>query len=85
MSENSSCITEENIDKINNVSLNPYLAYGTDSQAKKASIAITEKTKWKHLNMPDKYLEHGANDFAEVAKLFGLKAVEQHLKNKKII
>lgn len=84
-SENASCISEENINKINNISEHPYISFGSDIQAKNASIAITGKTKWKHFNMPDKYLETGANDFAEVAKIYGLEAVEKQLKTKKII
>lgn len=78
-------ILETNLDLLYNISDNLIVNFGSDVQGKEQSLAITKKYGLKHYNTPDYGLEKGANDAAEFAKIYGLKALETHLKKKRII
>ena len=47
--------------------------------------AITKKFGFEYCNVPKKYLAEGINDWADLAKHYGLKVIEDYLINKSII
>lgn len=79
--ESIACFSKENLKKFEKKEV--YVGFGTDSQGKKESSLITSSFGWKHYNTEDKYLPN--NDVAEVAKNYGLKVIENHMKLKKLI
>lgn len=84
-SESFSCFTDENILKINQLAENVYLNFDNDKAGKENSLIITEKTGWKHINVPDEYLEEGITDYADLVKTYGIEKLINHFKTKKII
>lgn len=81
----SAKILGPNMGKLREISKNLVINFGSDKQGKEESNKITEEFKIKHYNTPDYALEKGANDVAEFAKLYGMEALEQHLKSKKLL
>jgi len=73
-----------NVDKINKISKEIYVGFGSDEQGKNESIKITQATGWYWVNTPNYTLKYGINDFAEYAKEFGIntlhKEIEKRLK-----
>jgi hypothetical protein len=62
-----------------------YVAFDSDEPGKKASHAVTAEFGFKHVNIPDHYLQEGIKDFADLARVYGLKTVQNYLKSKEII
>ena len=81
-SESISCI-DKNAEWFQTLSCPIFVNMGTDKQGKGVSNAITKKYKWKHYNTPDSLLP-SVNDVAEWCKT-DIKALEEHLKLKKIL
>lgn len=73
-----------NVNKINKLSKEIYVGFGSDEQGKNESIKITQATGWYWVNTPNYTLKYGINDFAEYAKEFGIntlhKEIEKRLK-----
>ena len=51
----------------------------------KNSQKITKSFGFGYINAPRKYLTEGIKDWADLAKAYGMKEVENYLKQKKII
>lgn len=77
-------LKSNNVDKINKISEEIYVGFGSDEQGKNESIKITQATGWYWINTPNYALKYGINDFAEYAKEFGIntlhKEIEKRLK-----
>lgn len=80
--EDLSAITEEDIAWVNANCKHVYLNFDNDAPGKKASLAITGMTGWKHINVPDQYLEEGITDFADFIKKYGPEALKAYFKSK---
>ena len=61
------------------------LSFDSDTTGVENSKAITKKFGFEYCNVPKKYLEEGINDWADLAKHYGLKVIEDYLINKSII
>lgn len=83
--ESLACFSQENVDFIKNNSKKQVVFYDNDKDGKKASLQVTEKFNMLHCNVPDKYYSEGIKDFGDLVKIYGLKAVEKHLKQKNLI
>jgi 5S rRNA maturation endonuclease (ribonuclease M5) len=84
-SENPSCFNQETIEYLKQNSNNQIVIFDSDAAGKKNSKILTDLYDFKHCNVPDKYLKKDINDFAELAKVYGLRRVTEHFKNKKFI
>ncbi len=82
-SEGISCI-DSNQEWLQTLTCPIFVAFGTDDQGKEQSHKITKKYGYKHYNVPDNLLVQGINDIAEWCK-HDIKALETHLKSKKLI
>lgn len=83
--ESLEAFSEETVRLIKENSTTAYYGGDCDEPGKKASWAITKEYGFKHINVPDMYLEKGIKDFADWAKYEGLKKIEHYLKKKKIM
>lgn len=83
--ESLEAFSEETINIIRCNSKVAYYGGDCDEPGKKASWEITEKLGFKHINVPDEYLNKKVKDFADWAKYEGLKKIEHYLKRKKIM
>lgn len=62
-----------------------YLNYDNDEPGKRNSWIVTWEYGFKHLNVPDSYLEEGIKDFADLCRAYGPDAVYKYLQSKDII
>lgn len=82
--EDISAVSEESLEILKSIP-NLYVTLDSDSKGKKVSWELTTLLKCKHVNPPDKLLEQGITDFADMCKVLGPESVIEHFKNKKII
>lgn len=74
----SSKIMMGNVERINSISRNPIICYGTDPQGKEESIKITQATSWKWFNIQNKlYNKYGIDDLFEFSSEFGLELLDK--------
>ena len=83
--ESVGCFSEENVNYIKENSKRQILSFDSDKPGVKNSQEITKLFGFEYLNVPRPYLSDGITDFADLAKDYGLKKVEQILKRKKKI
>lgn len=83
-SEASEIFTEENMERINAISEETWLFYGSDEQGVKTSKTITSKTGWKYINTPANMLPD-INDVYSYVKKHGLKELENFCKTKGLL
>jgi hypothetical protein len=83
--ESFAAISEENLERIKSLSHRQYIGFGSDPQGKEQSLVITEQLGMLHINTPDEFLQEGINDFAELAKQYSIKRVQQHFIEKDVI
>lgn len=62
-----------------------YINYDADEPGKKNSWQVTTEFNFKHLNVPDSYLQEGIKDFADLIKVYGPDKVYNYLKLKNIL
>src|SRR5690606_10512496 len=84
-SENPICFSEENVAYIKENSQFQVLSFDADETGVANSQKITEMYGFGYCNVPRKYLAEGIKDWSDLGKAYGLKAVEQVLKEKGII
>ena len=82
--ESLGAFSEEFVEKVNNKSQEIFCCFDSDNPGKGASFAVTKAFGWKHVNSPDSLLPD-IKDMAEWGRIKGLKAIETHLLNKKVI
>ena len=82
--EHVKIFNEDTVKRIMDKSTDIYIAYGSDDDGRKKSIAITKEFGWGWVNPPNEYLPE-VNDFYGLVKKYGLKELENLLKYKKII
>ena len=79
------CFDEDNVEYIKANSDRQILSFDSDSTGVENSKAITEKFGFDYFNVPKKKLAEGIKDWADLAKHYGLKVIEEYLINKSII
>jgi len=62
-----------------------WVSYDSDSPGKRASITITSKFGYRHINVPDKYLDEGIKDWSDLICKYGTPPVIEHFKQKGLI
>jgi len=82
-SENAKPIIDNCVEKLEHITKNIYVCFGSDKQAKEQSHILTKATGWKHFNTKDKYLDkYSINDPAELVKIYNMKKLDNELKEK---
>lgn len=82
--ESAGIFDEEMVSKINSVTKSPWVWYGSDWDGVKKCKQITDTNKWKYINTPKNLLPE-INDAYGFAKKFGIKALEDFMKQKKLL
>lgn len=80
--EATKIFNEEVVRKIDGIAENIWVWYGSDMDGVEKCKKITNQFNWRYINTPKKYLPD-VNDTYGMAKLYGLKAVEEFMKSKK--
>ncbi len=83
--EGIACFSPENVAYLKENSKRQILSFDADTTGVKNSQQITEIFGFGYCNVPKKYLNEGIKDWADLVKAHGLKAVEEVLKDYKII
>lgn len=78
-------VIEENFPKIQKIASSIVMAMGSDEQGFNTSLYIQRKFNTKWWNTPKNVLKYGVNDAFSYSSKFGLKALENHLKQKKYL
>lgn len=74
-SENIFCFTKENKDFLKKQNKKIYIGFGSDEQGQKEAELIMKELKYDSIQTPEEYLPE-VNDFAEMIKIKGEKALE---------
>lgn len=80
--EDISSITDGDIEWINKNCKKVYLNFDGDYPGRKASLALTKKTGWKHINVPQIYVDSGTKDFADFTRLYGPEKLKEYFLSK---
>jgi hypothetical protein len=81
--ESELCYTKEFVESLSGKEV--VVNYDSDPAGKKASLLVTKKYGFRHINVPDKYLEEGIKDLADLYKKYGPEPIITHFKNKQLI
>jgi hypothetical protein len=81
--ESELCYTKEFVEMLQGKEV--VVNYDCDPAGKKASLLVTKKYGFRHINVPDKYLEEGIKDLADLYKKYGPDPIITHFKNKQLI
>lgn len=83
--EGMGCFSEENVEFIKENSDRQILSFDSDETGVKNSQLITEKFGFEYCNVPRIYLDEGIKDWADLARIHGLKTIEKYLTQKELI
>jgi hypothetical protein len=83
--EGMGCFSEENVEYIKENSERQILSFDSDETGVKNSQMITDKFGFEYCNVPRLYLDEGIKDWADLARIHGLKTIEKYLTQKQII
>lgn len=83
--ENVGCFSSETVEYIKSNSKRQVLGFDSDSSGVTSSKQITKLFDFEYCNVPRQYLTEGIKDFADWAKTYGLKKIEEYLKEKQIL
>lgn len=82
--ESAGIFDEDMVKKINTITKSPWVWYGSDWDGVKKCKQITDTNKWKYINTP-KNLLPDINDAYGYVKKFGLEALQEFMKQKKLL
>lgn len=83
--EGMGCFSEENVEFIKDNSERQILSFDSDETGVKNSKLISDKFGFDYCNVPRIYLEEGIKDWADLARIHGLKTIEKYLTQKELI
>lgn len=83
--EGMGCFSEENVDYLKENSERQILSFDSDETGVKNSQQITDKFGFEYCNVPRIYLGEGIKDWADLARVHGLKTIEKYLTQKDIL
>lgn len=83
--EGMGCFSEENVQFIKENSERQILSFDSDETGVKNSKLISDKFGFEYCNVPRIYLEEGIKDWADLARIHGLKTIEKYLTQKELI
>ena len=84
-SEGLHCFSPENVEYIKSNSASQILSFDSDAVGVENSQQITKIFDFDYCNVPRKYLSEGIKDWADLAKVHGMQAIEDYLKQKELI
>ncbi len=83
--EGMGCFSEENVEYIKENSERQILSFDSDETGVKNSQLVTNRYGFEYCNVPRIYLDEGIKDWADLARIHGLKTIEKYLTQKEII
>ena len=83
--EGMGCFSDENVQFLLDNSNRQILSFDSDETGVSNSKKITEMFGFDYCNVPRKFLKDGIKDWADLARVHGLKVIEEYLINKNII
>tara|TARA_R110000822_G_scaffold32462_1_gene93068 strand:+ start:915 stop:1919 length:1005 start_codon:yes stop_codon:yes gene_type:complete len=83
--EGMGCFSDENVEYLKENSERQILSFDSDETGVKNSQQITDKFGFEYCNVPRLYLGEGIKDWADLARIHGLKTIEKYLIDKKIL
>jgi len=83
--EGMGCFSEENVEYLKENSNRQILSFDSDKTGVTNSQKITDKFGFEYCNVPKLYLGEGIKDWSDLARVHGLKTVEEYLIQKQII
>ena len=83
--EGLGCFSPENVEYIKSNSASQILSFDSDITGVENSQQITQLFGFDYCNVPRKYLSEGIKDWADLARVHGMKAIEDYLKDKELI
>ena len=83
--EGMGCFSEENVEYLKNNSERQILSFDSDEAGVKNSQLITDKFEFEYCNVPRIYLDEGIKDWADLARIHGLKTIEKYLTQRELI
>jgi DNA primase len=83
--EGMGCFSEENVEFIKENSERQILSFDSDETGVKNSQLITDKFGFEYCNVPRIYLDEGIKDWADLARIHGLKTIEKYLTQRELI
>ena len=84
--EDPACVSEQTISVFKDIE-KKYAIMDNDKKGKETSWWLTKEHGFKHVNVPDIYLESNppCTDFADLCRYYGIGKVIEHFRNKSII
>jgi hypothetical protein len=83
--EGVACFSEENVEFLKANSDRQILSFDSDVTGVQNSQQITKIFDFDYLNVPRKYLQEDIKDWASLGQKYGLKAIEDYLKEKQLL
>ena len=83
--EGVGCFSPENVEYLKANSDKQILSFDSDVTGVKNSQQITKLFDFGYVNVPKRYLKEGIKDWADLAKVHGLKRIEDYLRFKTIL
>lgn len=83
--EGLGCFSDENVEFLKANSDRQILSFDSDETGVHNSKQITELFDFEYMNVPRKYLSEGIKDWADLGRKYGLKIIENLLKEKNLI
>ena len=83
--EGMACFSPENVEYLKANSDRQILSFDSDVTGVENSQQITKLFDFGYCNVPKKYLKEGIKDWADLAKSYGMKTIEDYLKTKKLL
>ena len=83
--ESIGCFSEENVKFLKENSKKQILSFDSDATGVSNSQQITKLFNFEYCNVPKKYLLEEIKDWAELSRRYGMKVIEDYLKEKQIL
>jgi hypothetical protein len=83
--EGLGCFSHENVEYLKANSDRQILSFDADDVGVQNSKQITQMFDFEYTNVPRQYLAEGIKDWADLAKVHGLKVIEDYLKSKNLL
>ena len=83
--EGVGCFSHENVEFLKANSDRQILSFDSDVTGVANSQQITKLFDFDYINVPRQYLSEGIKDWADLAKAYGLQAIEDYLKTKNLM
>jgi hypothetical protein len=83
--EGLGCFSHENVEYLKANSDRQILSFDADDVGVQNSKQITEMFDFEYTNVPRQYLAEGIKDWADLARVHGMKVIEDYLKSKNLL